>query len=73
MRFLAAPLPFLLAQATPGTPPADRTSDGLTLSEIVQALPTDPASLVALALVVSFFGVILWFGTRKPPVKPSAG
>lgn len=57
----------------PQTPsaPLDGSSDGLTLSEILQSLPTDPASLVALALVVLFFGAIFWFGTRRPPVKSS--
>jgi hypothetical protein len=64
---------LLLVQSTAGTAASAPGGDGLTLAEVIQALPTDPASLVALALVVGFFGAMVWFGTRKPPVKPSAG
>jgi hypothetical protein len=42
-------------------------SDGLTLGEIIESLPTDPTSLFATALVVGFFGLIVYFGRRQNP------
>ena len=39
--------------------------DGLTLSEVFQSIPTDPASLVAYLLVAGFVGGVIWFGTRS--------
>ncbi len=42
-----------------------QSDDGLTLGEIIDSLPTDPGSLVALALVFGFVGVILYFGVRS--------
>ncbi len=48
------------AQAAPSS-----TDDGLTLGEIVDSVPLDPASLVALALMAAFVFGVLWFGTRS--------
>jgi len=38
--------------------------DGLTFRDIIDSLPTDPASLIALLLVVGFFGLIVYFGKK---------
>ncbi len=59
----------LLAQATaPGA-----SDSGLTLQEVMASLPMDPASLFGLALLLGFFGMVLWYGTRsgKPPATPA--
>jgi hypothetical protein len=40
---------------------------GLTLQEILASLPVDPASLFGLFLLLGFFGVVAWFGTRSSP------
>jgi len=39
-----------------------QADDGLTFREIIESLPTDPAALVVLLLVVGFFGFIVYFG-----------
>jgi hypothetical protein len=41
------------------------TEDGLSLSEILSALPTDPASLFVLILVLGFGGATVYFGKRS--------
>jgi len=41
-----------------------RLQDGLTFSEILDNLPTDPASLVVLALVAGAVALVAW-GSRK--------
>jgi hypothetical protein len=59
----------LLAQATaPGA-----SGSGLTLQEVMASLPMDPASLFGLALLLGFFGMVLWYGTRsgKAPAAPT--
>lgn len=38
---------------------------GSTLSRILSAVPTDPASVVTLLLVVAGFGLVWWFGRPK--------
>jgi len=55
--------PALVLQAAP----AGGTDDGLTLAEIIQSLPVDPASIVALLLLAAFVGGVVWFGTRGSP------
>jgi len=40
---------------------------GLTLQEILASLPLDAASLFGLFLLLGFFGVVAWFGTRSGP------
>jgi hypothetical protein len=37
-------------------------SDGLTISELLGSLPTDATSLFAAALLLGFFGLIVYFG-----------
>jgi hypothetical protein len=39
--------------------------DGLTFSEIIDSLPTDPASMVVMILLAGFFGVVLYFGVKR--------
>jgi hypothetical protein len=41
---------------------AQASDDGLTLSEIIDSLPTDPGSIFVILLMVGFFGLILYFG-----------
>jgi hypothetical protein len=43
-----------------------RQDDGLTMKEVLGNLPSDPASLVVLAIVVVVVGLVLWGnrGTR---------
>lgn len=38
--------------------------DGLTLGEIIGALPTDPASIFALLLLLGGVGTVLWYGMK---------
>ncbi len=40
------------------------SNDGLTLAEIIQSLPTDPASILAIVLLLGFIVMVFWFGTR---------
>jgi hypothetical protein len=40
---------------------------GLSLSDILRSLPTDPASIVALILGVGFLALIFYYGTRSGP------
>jgi hypothetical protein len=49
-----------------------QSGDGLTMGEIIDSLPTDPASLVVLALVLGFVGVIAYFGLRSGESGSSA-
>jgi len=42
-----------------------QSSEGLTADEIVRGLPTDPASIFALLLIVACAGAVLWFGRPK--------
>jgi hypothetical protein len=42
--------------------PAQAGDDGLSLAEIVDSLPTDPASIFVILLMAGFFGLILYFG-----------
>jgi len=37
-------------------------SDGLTIGELLGSLPTDATSLFAAALLLGFFGLIVYFG-----------
>jgi hypothetical protein len=39
--------------------------DGLTVNEVVESLPRDPASIFALLLVVGTAGAVMWFGRPK--------
>lgn len=49
-------------------------SEGLTWGTVVDALPTDPLSLVTLLLVVLSIGVVVYFGTRPgTPPTPEEG
>lgn len=43
--------------------------DGLTLREVLGNLPSDPASLVILAIVAVAVGLVLW-GNRKKGGRP---
>ncbi len=73
---MSVPIVVSLGQAVaPGSP-----DTGLTFREVVASLPVDPASLFGLALLLGFFGVVLWYGTRPgkpeglpPLLPPSAG
>ena len=56
---------------TSTTPPAQ--DDGLFFRTIIDTLPSDPASLVALVMGLGFVGVILYFGTKSSaPAPPEA-
>ncbi len=44
--------------------------EGLTLAEVIESLPTDLGSFFALALLVAFFGAIVYFGTRSGTATP---
>jgi hypothetical protein len=46
---------------------------GLTVQEILASLPVDPASLFGLLLLLGFFGVVAWFGTRPGPGRGKGG
>ena len=39
--------------------------DGLSLRDVVAALPTDPASLFTLVLLVVSVALVIWFGRSK--------
>jgi hypothetical protein len=39
--------------------------DGLTFKEVLGNLPSDPASLVVLAIVAVVVGLVLWGNRRK--------
>lgn len=43
------------------------TDDGLTLAEVIQSLPLDPASIATVLLLLAFIGGVVWFGTRSGP------
>lgn len=44
-------------QATP--------DEGLSFSDILDSIPTDPASLFTLLLFVGSVGLVIWFGRPK--------
>jgi hypothetical protein len=53
---------------------ASGTDDGLTLAEVIQSLPLDPASIATLVLLLVFVGGVMWFGTRsRPDGNPPGG
>lgn len=54
---------ILTAAVEPVAPPIDA---GLTLAEILDDLPTDPASIFAIVLLLGFFGFMLWIGRGRP-------
>ena len=39
--------------------------DGLTFSDMLAAVPTDPASIFTILLLVGSVGLVLWFGRPK--------
>lgn len=41
------------------------TEEGLTFSEIVSDLPTDPASITTILLFLGSVGLVIWFGRPK--------
>lgn len=42
------------------------SSQGLTLQDFLEDLPTDPASLFVVVLAVGAFVAVVWFGRRRP-------
>jgi hypothetical protein len=54
-------------------PVATGTDDGLTLAEVIQSLPVDPASIVTFLLLLAFMVGVVWFGTRSRPSGASSG
>jgi hypothetical protein len=38
--------------------------DGLTFREVLESLPTDPASLIAIVLLGGFIALVVYFGAR---------
>jgi hypothetical protein len=38
---------------------------GLTVDEVVESVPTDPASILVLALLLAFAGAVIYYGTRS--------
>lgn len=48
------------------TPPAMQASsgDGLSLRDVIAQVPTDPASVVTLLLLIACLVLVLWTGTR---------
>jgi hypothetical protein len=48
------------------------TDDGLSLAEVIQSLPVDPASIVTILLLLAFIGGVFWFGTRSGPAAASS-
>lgn len=36
--------------------------DGLSLSDVLESLPTDPASIVAVTLTLASAAAVVWFG-----------
>lgn len=47
------------------TATAQLADNGLTLDEVVEALPTDPASLFAIFLLLGSVVLVLWSGRSK--------
>jgi hypothetical protein len=45
--------------------PIQAEDGGLTFDEVVEALPTDPASIFALLLLAGFFGLIVYLGVVR--------
>jgi hypothetical protein len=41
------------------------SDEGLSFTEVLSNLPTDPASIFAILLVVVSFALVLWFGRPK--------
>lgn len=39
--------------------------DGLSFGDILDSVPTDPASIFTLLLLVGCFGAVVWFGSRS--------
>jgi hypothetical protein len=39
--------------------------DGLTFSEMLDSIPTDPASLFTILLLLASVGLVIWFGRPK--------
>ncbi len=44
----------------------DTSDDGLTWAELAADLPTDPASVFTLALLVFCMTLVIWAGRNKP-------
>lgn len=42
-----------------------RTDDGLTLHEVAESLPSDPASIFALCLFMGSVALVVWAGRGK--------
>ncbi|MEX2530967.1 MAG: hypothetical protein WD960_09355 [Gemmatimonadota bacterium] len=51
---------------------APLSQEGLSLSDILRDLPTDPGSIFALVLVVGFLILVLYFGIRSEARNPPA-
>ncbi|MEX2465559.1 MAG: hypothetical protein WD995_01530 [Gemmatimonadota bacterium] len=41
------------------------SNEGFSLGDVLASLPTDPASLFALLLIVGVAGAVMWFGRPK--------
>ena len=41
------------------------TDDGLTFSAVLESIPTDPASVFTILLLVASVAIVLWFGRPK--------
>lgn len=39
--------------------------EGLSFSDVLESIPTDPASLFTLLLFVGSLGLVIWFGRSK--------
>ena len=39
--------------------------DGITLADVQESIPTDPASVFTILLLVASLGLVLWFGRPK--------
>ena len=53
----------LAALAAPAA--AQAADDGLSFGEILADLPTDPASIFTLALLIGSLALVLWFGRPR--------
>lgn len=56
---------MLLASLASAATLQSTADEGLTLSEVLDSIPTDPASIFTILLLVGSVGLVVWFGRPK--------
>jgi len=69
---LAMTFPFQPEGASAAQRAGSSPDDGLSLAEVIQSLPGDPASIATILLLLAFIGGVFWFGTRSGTAAASS-